>query len=301
MITPPSLNKGDYIGLVSPSSHVEPAIVNSAVALVKRMGFRIKTGKHLLDRYFNFAGNDPVRLADFQEMLDDPEVKLILCTRGGYGSVRILDYLNFDSFVENPKWIIGYSDITAIQCHVWSVYGIESIHGIMPYNFPECGQVCSAIDRLFQVAGGANPKYQIPAHPLNRTGKAYGKLVGGNLSILVSLLGSISDIDTDGCVLFLEEVGEALYRFDRMMLTLKRSGKLSNLAGLIVGGLTEMADNKSDFGKSAEEIVADIVSAFDYPVCFDFPAGHIKNNYPLIIGREVLLDAGEQSVKLDFK
>lgn len=301
MITPPYLSKGDVVGLVSPAGLIDAETLNGSVGLLKRMGFRVKVGKHVLDRFNQFAGTDEARAADFQLMLDDPEVRMILCTRGGYGSIRIIDRLNFDRFMENPKWIVGFSDITVFHCHLASVYNVESIHGIMPLNFPECGAVCSSIDRLFQLAGGKKPAYQVPSHSLNRQGKSIGTLTGGNLSILVNLLGSISEPETDGKILFIEEVGEQLYRLDRMMITLKRAGKLSNLAGLIVGGLSEMTDSEAGFGKKAIEIVASAVDDYNYPVCFEFPAGHIRENYPLIFGREVAMDVGEQSVRIDFK
>ncbi|MBE0638828.1 MAG: LD-carboxypeptidase [Bacteroidales bacterium] len=301
MITPSNLTKGDLIGLVSPASAIEAPVLNNAAALIKRMGYRVITGKHVLDKYHQFAGTDENRAADFQQMLDQTEVRMILCTRGGYGTMRIIDKLDFTRFMEHPKWIVGFSDITAIQNHLYTVHGVESIHGIMPLNYPECGNICTAIDKLFQVVSGKNPNYAVPAHPLNRPGKSQGVLVGGNLAIITSQIGSVSEIDTDGRILFLEEVDEKLYRFDRMMLTLKRAGKLSNLAGLVVGGLTEMTDSAKGYGNNAEEIVADAVKEFDFPVCFAFPAGHIKENYPLIIGREVALDVREQSVRLDFK
>lgn len=299
-MTPPNLSKGDLIGLVSPASAIEAPVLNSASALIKRMGYRVIIGKHALDQYHQFAGTDENRTADFQQMLDNPEVSMILCTRGGYGSLRIIDKLDFTRFLENPKWIVGFSDITAILSHLITVYDVESIHGIMPLNYPECGNVCTAVEKLFQVVSGKNLNYAVPAHPLNRSGKSQGVLVGGNLAIITSQIGSVSEIDTDGRVLFLEEVDEKLYRFDRMMLTLKRAGKLSNLAGLFVGELTEMTDSAKGFGNHAEEIVAEAVKEFDFPVCFAFPAGHIKENYPLIIGREVTLDVREQSVRLDF-
>lgn len=301
MITPPYLNPGDIVGLVSPASRIESSAISTATALIKRMGYRVKTGKHALDSRFQFAGSDEVRAADFQAMLDDPEVKMILCTRGGYGMVRIIDRLDFSRFLENPKWIAGYSDITVIHSHLTTLFEIESIHGIMPYNFPECGAVCSAIDRLFQVAGGKKPAYRLPAHDFNVYGRSEGLLVGGNISIITSLTGSVSELETEGRVLFLEEVGERLYRLDRMMHTLKRSGKLNDLAGLIIGGLTEMTDSAEGFGSKADEIVKDAIGEVNYPVCFGFPAGHITDNYPLIIGREVHLEVAEQSAKIDFR
>lgn len=300
MITPPYLIKGDLIGLVSPAGLIEAEKLSSAGALLKRMGFRVIHGNNISARHHQFAGTDDQRAADFQQMLDNPDVRMILCTRGGYGAVRIIDKLDFGNYLQNPKWIAGYSDITVIQNHLLARHGVESIHGIMPMNFPECGDVCPAVDKLFQVACGRKPAYQVPSHPLNRQGKSKGMLIGGNLSILLSLIGSLSEVDFDGNMLFIEDAGERLYHLDRMMISLKRSGRLNNLAGLVVGGLTEMTDSKAGFGKKAEEIVYDAVKDFDYLVCFGFPAGHIRDNYPLIIGREIAIDVGEQSVRLDF-
>lgn len=301
MVTPPYLKPGDVIGLVSPSSFIDNEKFQTAVALLKRLGYKVKPGKHALDQYYQFAGKDSDRAADFQEMLDDPDVKMIYCMRGGYGLVRIIDRLNFERFLQYPKWIVGYSDITLIQTHLLTLYGIESIHGIMPFNFPECGTTCPAIDKLFTLLSGKNLAYRLPAHPLNTEGIGEGILIGGNLSILTSLMGSKSEPDTDGKILFLEEVNEKLYRLDRMMYTLKRSGKLDNLSGLIIGGLTEMTDSPEGFGQKPEEIVRDIIGNVNYPVCFGFPAGHISNNYPLIIGRWVKLEINDQSAKIDFQ
>ncbi len=233
-------------------------------------------------------------------MLDDPEVKMILCSRGGYGSVRTIDRLDFTHFENHPKWIVGFSDITVFHSHLIANFEIESLHAQMPLNFPEKGKDDQSIDKLISAAKGENLSYEIPSHPLNRTGNAEAVIVGGNLSILCSLLGSRSDIDTDGKILFIEEVGENLYRLDRMMWTLKRAGKLGNLSGLIIGGLTDMEDNEVKFGLSAEEIIADTVSEFDFPLCFDFPAGHQKDNYPLIIGGKVLLEVSLDMARLDF-
>jgi muramoyltetrapeptide carboxypeptidase len=300
VITPKNISKGDTIGIVSPAGFIEQPVYENAAKTIRAMGYNVARGRHTTDRHHQFAGNDTVRASDFQQMLDDENISMILCSRGGYGSVRIIDRLDFSKFIQQPKWIAGYSDITVFHAHLFSVFGIESLHSIMPLNFPASGVASPAVAKLFAVASGQTPAYDANPHPLNRNGKSSGKIIGGNLSVLLSLTGSMSDISTEGCVLFIEEVGEALYHLDRMLQTLKRAGKLSCLAGLVVGGLTEMSDSNTGFGKTAEEIVAEAVADFDFPVCFGFPAGHIPENYPLIMGREVTLNISEHAVKLEF-
>jgi muramoyltetrapeptide carboxypeptidase len=299
-VTPDYIKKGDAIGIVSPAGFVRKSIIDNAAAIVKRLGYRAEIGKHALEKHHQFAGTDSERTADMQRMLDDDSIRMILCARGGYGMIRIIDRLDFGRFLKQPKWIAGYSDITVLQSHLLSTYGVESLHGIMPLNFSAKGIITTSVEQLFKTASGEIPDYHIPTHPLNRNGDAKGRLVGGNLAILVSLTSSRSDVSTDGKILFIEEVGEALYRLDRMMYSLKRAGKLSQLAGLVVGGLTDMTDSDAGFGKKAEEIVAEAIDGYNYPVCFGFPAGHIPDNFPLIIGRETTLHVKDQSVKLSF-
>ncbi|HOG66360.1 MAG TPA: LD-carboxypeptidase [Bacteroidales bacterium] len=301
MITPSNLHKGDLIGLISPSAKIDPSILYSATRLLEAKGYRVKQGEYALSQHYYFAGTDSQRAHDFQLMLDDPSIKMIICNRGGYGMVKIIDRLDFSCFLDNPKWIAGYSDITVLHCHLAMLYKTKSIHSIMPYDFPADGNSCLAIDKLLEVAGGKKPTYNLPTHDLNLEGSANGMLVGGNISILTSLLGSQSELDTEGSILFLEEVGEPLYRLDRMMQTLKRSGKLSSLAGLIVGGMTKMNEEQEDYGLSAEEVIMDMISDVNYPVCFGFPAGHFPENHPLIIGGEVSLSVNKNSVKIIFK
>lgn len=300
MTTPPYLKPGDIIAIVSPAKSISAQVISNAKQIIEGFGLKVKIGKHAASIYHQFAGTDQQRTEDFQQMLDDEEVKMILCSRGGYGSVRIIDQLDFGHFIKHPKWIVGFSDITVFHSHLYSNFKIESMHAKMPLNFPENGVGDQSIKNLFSALAGKSLEYEIPSYPLNRNGTVEAIIVGGNLSILCSLLGSCSDIDTDGKTLFIEEVGENLYRLDRMMWTLKRAGKLSNLSGLVVGGLTSMEDNEVKFGKSAEEIIAESVSEYDYPVCFNFPAGHQKENYPIIIGRTVNLDVSNEVVKLYF-
>jgi muramoyltetrapeptide carboxypeptidase len=235
-----------------------------------------------------------------QMMLDHPEVKAIFCARGGYGTVRIIDRLNFDYFEQHPKWIVGYSDITALHSHIHTQFGIETLHAIMPVNFGEAGSDV-AVESLRDVLFGEAPDYHIPAAPLHIEGEARGILTGGNLSILYSLSATSSDIDTEGKILFIEDLDEYLYHIDRMMINLHRAGKLSNLKGLIVGGMSRMNDNKVPFGKNAEEIIYDYASGLNIPVCFGFPAGHQPDNRALILGREVNMSVSQQhGVRVQF-
>lgn len=294
MITPPNLNPGDYIGLVSPAKKIEASIIKNAMSIIEQLGYSVKTGKYFLAGNRYLAGTDDERAADFQAMLDDPEIKMMLCSRGGYGSARIIDRLDFSGFLKCPKWVAGYSDITVFHAHLFNL-GFESLHCTMPLDFPENGQSSGAINELFKIASGGTQNYRIEPKIYNRPGIAKGELAGGNLSILCSLLGSASDVDASGKILFIEEVGEDLYRIDRMMITLKRAGKLKHLAGLIIGGMpVEKIANAFDF--TVEEIILNAVSEYDFPVAFGFPAGHFPDNYPLVIGRKMRMEVGEEVV-----
>ena len=225
-------------------------------------------------------------------MLDNPDIKAILCVRGGYGTVRIIDDIDFSHFQKNPKWLAGFSDITVLHSHIHKL-NVASLHSTMPISFSSntTESIMSLKDALF----GKHLSIKIDLHPFNRFGEAKGQIVGGNLSILYSLMGSPSDLNTDGKILFIEDLDEYLYHIDRMMMNLKRSGKLSNLKGLIVGGMTKMNDNTIPFGKDAESIIKDVVSEYNYPVCFGFPAGHIKDNRALKLGVIAELKVDKQS------
>ena len=297
MISPPRLNQGDIIGIVSPAKKIDEALVLNGVEIIRKLGYRVKLGKHVLATDNYFAGTDLQRSSDFQTMLDDPEVKMILCSRGGYGSARIIDSLDFTKFIESPKWIAGYSDITVFHSHLYNL-GFETLHSIMPLDFRDNGEISKPVVKLFEAASGESPEYQLRPYKLNKQGSAQGDIIGGNLSILCSILGSDSDFDFSDKILFIEEVGEDLYRIDRMMNTLKRFGKLQNLAGMIVGGLTGMSPGNPDFGKTAEEIILNNIEEFDFPVAFGFPAGHFAENYPIIIGRKIQIEVGGENVEL---
>ncbi|MFW5831170.1 MAG: S66 peptidase family protein, partial [Prolixibacteraceae bacterium] len=235
-------------------------------------------------RHFQFAGTDEQRLEDLQAALNDPETSAIICSRGGYGSVRIIDRLNFSGCTNNPKWLVGFSDVTILHS-CFHKLEIATIHGVMPrYFFDEKGAPNENLESLMNLLTGVKPDYIFPAEKKNRTGEASGQLVGGNLSIISSLQGTRYELDTDGKILFLEDIDEFLYHADRQMHQLKLAGKLDNLAGLVLGNFTEMKDNESPFGKTIHEIIKEAVEEFDYPVCFGFPAGHDKKNLALAFG-----------------
>ncbi len=299
MKTPPYLQPGDKIAIVAPSGKIANDKIGPAIQTFESWGLKVITGDHLQGAYHQFSATDEERTADFQKMLDDESVRAILCARGGYGSNRIIDTLDFEKFTKSPKWIIGFSDITVFHSHIHSNFGIETIHGTMTVGLKDSKANNPAIDSLRAALFGEKLNYQLRVYPIDRKGNAEGLLIGGNLAILCSLIGTPSDIQTDGKILFIEEVGEYLYRLDRMMWQLKRAGKLNNLAGLVVGGLTEMKDSETPFGKTAHEIIKECVEEYDYPVCFDFPAGHQDDNRAMIFGRKVYLEINEM-VSLSF-
>ncbi len=292
MITPRYLEKGDKIAIIAPAGKIKREVVNSAVKVLEGWGLQIELGENLFNDHFQYAATDEERLQDFQKALDDLEIRAILCARGGYGLIRIIDKLDFTNFQKNPKWIIGFSDVTVLHSHIHTNFGIETIHATMIAGLMDSHSSESLRKTLF----GESLSYNIDTHPLSRTGNAEGVLVGGNLAILCSLIGSGSDIDTSGKILFIEDIGEYLFRLDRMMWQLKRAGKIENLAGLIVGGMTDIKDNDDPFGKAAYEIIAEAVEEYNYPVCFGFPAGHQTDNSALILGRQADLSVGEKTI-----
>jgi len=299
MITPPYLKKGDKIAIVSPARKISPAEVEIAINIFKAWGLEVVLGDHLFASYNQFAGSDEQRLSDFQQMLDDSSIRAIICSRGGYGTVRIIDQLDFTRFLQSPKWIVGYSDVTVLHSHIHRHYGVETLHAIMPVNFKGKCDGNPSLNSLKKALFGKELVYRFPVEQYFRKGSCKGPLVGGNLSILYSLTNTSSDINTNGKILFLEDLDEYLYHIDRMMMNLRRSSKLEGLAGLIVGGMTKMHDNEVPYDKTANEIIAEAVEDYPYPVCYNFPAGHIDDNRALILGREVTLEVGDE-VKLFF-
>lgn len=289
MIKPLPLHKGDTIGLVAPARKISKKELAPAVKIIESRGYKTVLGKHLFDSAGQFAGDDASRIEDFSEMILNPEIKAIMAVRGGYGSVRIVDALPLAALPTQPKWIVGYSDITVFHGYINNM-SVQTLHGSMPINFAT--NTREALDSLFDVLEGKLPKYTFENHPFNRRGKVHGTLIGGNLSVLYSLLGSTSFPKAANHILFLEDLDEYLYHVDRMMIALKRTGFLSKLSGLVVGAMTEMHDNSVPFGKTAEGIIREAVDEYHFPVAFNFPAGHIPDNRALIIGGTVELESG---------
>lgn len=295
-IIPPYLQPGDEVAILSPASFPPTENWKQGVAVLESWGLRVRKAPHYLSRHFGLGGTDAERLTDLQQMLDDPQIKAIFPIRGGYGSSRLLDSLDFSGFISNPKWIVGFSDITALLCEVDRL-GFASIHGPMPHNFCQSGGE-SALQNLYTALFEGVVSVSTPAHPLNRLGEAYAEIIGGNLSLLCHLVGSPTFSQTAGKILFLEEIGERLYHVDRMLLQLKRAGMFQNLAGLIVGGFTDCQEASLTIGKTAFELVAEHTSGTSFPIAFDFPAGHIPNNQPLVLGVKTKLLVNTEGVQL---
>lgn len=287
MEKPSSLNKGDKIVIVSTARKISKQEVNPAVEELKKWGLEVVFGDNLFGEFHQFSGTVEQRLEDFQKALNDNSVKAILCARGGYGTVQIIDRLDFSLFKEKPKWIIGYSDVTVLHNHINENLNIQTLHATMPINFAT--NTIKAKDSLKKALFGENLFYKFKNHPLNTSGKAKGQIVGGNLSIIYSLTGTNSQLTTAGKILFLEDLDEYLYHIDRMMMNLDRAGMLENLAGLVVGGMTEMNDNTIPYGETAKQIISNIVSKYNYPVCFNFPSGHLDDNRSIIMGADIEL------------
>lgn len=289
-VLPALLKKGDAIGITCPAGFITPEEIEPAINKLTEWGFEIIIGNTVGKRDFTFGGTDEERLNDFQQMLNDKKIKAILCARGGYGMVRIIDKIDFKQFVLRPKWIIGFSDITVIHSHLNRNYGIASIHSKMCNSFPDDWSLAEpvqkeTIESIRKCLTGEKMMYPIIPNANNKTGIATGELIGGNLKTIESLAGSKSDIVTKNKILFVEDTGEYLYSIDRMFWNLQRSGKLSTLAGLIIGGFKIKKDDEGEaFGKTLEEIVREKVTDYNYPVCFDFPVGHQKNNFALKCG-----------------
>ncbi len=295
---PAYLQPGDKVAIVCPASFIRGNI-DVGIRTLESWGLEVVVGQTVSTAYHQFAGDDSLRAADLQWALDDPSIKAVFAARGGYGCVRIIDQIDFSTFEKQPKWLVGFSDITVLHSHIQRNYKIATIHGQMPKSF-ESGTEAS-LDTLRKALFGDNMDftYTQSAFP-NRPGEATGKLIGGNLAILLSVLGSDSDPKYSNKILFIEDVGEAYYAVDRMLWALKRAGKLRKLKGLIVGGFSSMKDNDPAFGQSVEEIVWDKVKEYDFPVAFGYPAGHIDDNHALILGRKVTLTTTTESVSLQY-
>ena len=295
MIIPEYLKQGDKIGLVATARKISKKELNPAINLLESWGLQILCGDNLFQEYNQFSGTISQRVCDIQQMIDDDDIKAIFCVRGGYGTVQIIDLINFDKLLKSPKWIIGYSDVTVLHSHMHNL-GLSSMHATMPINFQE--NTNESIKNLHAALFGLKYCIKASAHRLNKYGTIECEIVGGNLSILYSLLGSSSDIDTAGKILFLEDLDEYLYHIDRMIINLKRNNKFQNIKALIIGAMSNMNDNKIPFGLNAEEIIHTHIKEFNFPVCFGFPAGHINNNQIIKLGVKSSLEINARGVVL---
>jgi muramoyltetrapeptide carboxypeptidase len=301
---PPYLKNGDTIGITAPAGFITQEEIQPAIKLMESWGYKTKIGDTIGKKDFTFGGTDDERLTDLQKMLDDPKIKAIMCARGGYGSIRIVDRINWTKFKTKPKWIIGFSDITVLHNHIHNNFQIASIHSKMINSFPEDWNSAEPIQietiiSIRDALSGRKMKYSATLNSQNKQGIAEGILIGGNLKTIETLSGTASDIKTDGKILFVEDTGEYLYSIDRMFWNLKRTGKLKNLKALIVGGFKIKPDDPGEeFGKTIEEIVLEKIKNYKYPVCFDFPVGHQRNNFALKCGVKHRFNVKENEVTL---
>ncbi len=298
IIIPPYLQKGDTIGIVCPAGYMALEKAQTCIDVLQQWGYQVKLGKTIGTPQKNyFSGTDAERLNDLQLMMDDANVKAILCGRGGYGVGRIIDDLKFAKLLKNPKWVIGFSDITVLHGQLFNL-GMASLHAPMAAAFNDGEDKNEYIQSLRKALSGKPASYSVKPHSNNHLGEATAQLVGGNLSLLANIVGTASDIDTSGKILFIEDIGEYIYSIDRMLHQLKRAGKFKKLKGLIFGGFTDMKDTTSPFGKTMDEVLAELVHEFKIPICFGFPVSHEKENYALKVGITYQLKITKQKVML---
>lgn len=294
---PPYLTKGDTVGILATARKVELQSIQPAVKLLESWGLHVVVGKTVGLDNNQLAGQDWQRATDLQQMLDNPSIKAIWSAKGGYGTVRIVDRLNFTKFKQKPKWIVGFSDATVLHSHINNM-DIATLHALMCISVANATP--EAIQSFRKALFGEKLEYNIPAHSFNKQGKATGELIGGNLSVLYSIVGSKSEADTKGKILFIEDLDEYLYHIDRMMMNLERNGYFKEVKGIIIGGMTKMRDNDIPWGHDALEIIKDITKEYNIPICFNFPAGHIKDNRALPMGKTVTMDVTASGTKLTF-
>ena len=293
---PPYLKKGDTIMIVAPAGFVPDSTeIEPGIELAKSWGLEVIVGKNAFKKHNHFAGTDEERQSDLQLALNDKKIKAIWCSRGGYGTIRIIDQIDFTAFEKNPKWVIGYSDITTLHSTIHNL-GFATIHATMPGGMKHASDETK--QTLYKALFGYSYGFEIPSNPLNKIGIGNGILIGGNLSIINSMIGSVSEVNTYGKILFIEDVGEDLYRVDRMMYTLKRTGALKNLKGLIVGDFSYDIEKDTLFGGTHRQIILNVVKEYNYPVIFDFPAGHVRDNRALIFGKEINIDVNAATSKI---
>lgn len=302
LVKPSYLKTGDSIAIVAPAGILngKREAIEQAKVLAESWGLKVMLGEYVFEDNNHFAGTDVERAKDFQKALNNPNIKAIWCARGGYGSVRILDKLDFSKFKENPKWIIGYSDVTAFHNHIHNL-GIETLHAMMGSSMIfDPKDTAESKETLRKALFGENLSYEIPPSKYNVVGDVEGELVGGNLTILLTMLGSDSQLNTDGKILFIEEIGEYKYHIDRMLQSLKRAGYFDNLKGMIVGDMTNVKKNTTIWGSSIEQLILDATIEYDFPILFGFPAGHEPDNRAMIMGRKVKMTVTETLSKVTF-
>ena len=297
MHKPNDLSEGDLVYIVSPAKSIEAQHINHAKKTLEDWGYKVEISKHASNRCNYFSGSDNERLSDLQKVLDDSKVKAIVCARGGYGSVRILDQLNWSGFKMHPKWIVGFSDITVFHLRC-AILGIMSLHATMPLNFSSNSK--EALSTLDAALSGKKFEINAPPSSLNKEGVASGKLIGGNLSIIFSLLGTQERFEFEEGILFLEDLSEQLYHLDRMFFALKKAGVFNKINGLIVGGMTNLKDTTPSFGMTYEEIILEKMEGIAIPICFNFPSGHIDDNRAMILGAPVEIEVNSIGVKLRY-
>ena len=295
---PEYLKKGDTVGILATARKIDLLTLQPAIKLLESWGLKVVIGKTIGKEQNQLAGPDWQRATDFQEMLDNPNIKAIWAAKGGYGTVRIVDRIDFTNFKKKPKWVIGFSDVTVLHSHINNM-DIGTMHALMAISVKTATP--EAIATFKKALFGEKLEYKIPAHKFNKTGSAKGELVGGNLSVLYSIQGSESAVDMKGKILFLEDLDEYLYHIDRMMMNLKRNGSLKGLKGIIIGGMTSMNDNDIPWGHDSLEIIQDIVKELNIPIMYNFPAGHIKDNRALVFGKSVTLNVTEKESVLTFE
>lgn len=293
-----SVKEGEKIGIISTARWITEEEIAYAADTIKSWGLIPVFGKTLSAKEDQFAGNDDLRREDLQHFLDDPEIRTIFCARGGYGTIRIIGGIDFTQFMDAPKWICGYSDITILHTHINDKLGIPTLHSTMPVNF--LNNTVASRESLRSALFGKMPSYTVNPHPLNIKGMAEAEIIGGNLSILYSLLGTKFGFSTVDKILFLEDIDEYLYHIDRMMMSMKLAGKLQYVKGIIAGGMTSMKDNAIPFGKSAEEIILSYVAELNVPVCFGFPAGHIDDNRAIVFKRKIHFEVDDKGAKIHY-
>ncbi|MFB6306080.1 MAG: LD-carboxypeptidase [Flavobacteriales bacterium] len=292
MTSPQYLEKGDKVRIISTARKVSESEVEPAIKQLKEWGLQVELGENLFKSYHQFAGTEKERIDDLQDALNEDKIKGVLCARGGYGTAQLIPHTDFTKFYNKPKWIVGYSDITVLHSYINQILDIETIHGSMPVNFEH--NTKEALNSLKKALFGEKNEYSITPHAFNQPGYVQSQITGGNLSILHNLTGTYLSVNTNDKILFIEELDEYLYHIDRMMMNLELSGILKNLKAVVVGGMTDMNDNKVPYGQTAEEIITHRLSKYNYPVCFNAPIGHFKDNRAVICGRETSLEINER-------